>query len=80
MSNNEERSFPVLRVIAAVLANLTAILSANYIVFYILDHFNPGFRFVVRSDFFLTKYLHLIIPLLLLLTGLFYLLILAGGG
>jgi hypothetical protein len=34
----------------------------------------------VRSDFFLTKYLHLIIPLLLLLTGLFYLLILAGGG
>ncbi len=80
MSNNEERSFPVLRVIAAVLANLTAILSANYIVFYILDHFNPGFRFVVRSDFFLTKYLHILIPIMLLLTGLLYLLIHTGGG
>lgn len=80
MRNNEQRGVPVLRVIAMVFANLTAILSANYIVFYILDHFNSNMHFVVHSEFFLTKYLHLFLPLLLLLTGLFYLLVLAGGG
>lgn len=68
-----------LRVIAAVLANLTGILSANYIVFYILDHYNTGFHFVVHSEFFLTKYLHVVIPILMLMTALIYLLILAGG-
>ena len=80
MRNNEQRGMSVLRVIAAVFANLTAILSANYTVFYILDHFNSNMHFVVHSEFFLTKYLHLILPVLLLLTGLFYLLVLAGGG
>ena len=80
MEKNGKQSFSVLRTIAAVLANLTAILSANYIVFYILDHFNPGFRFVVHSDFILTKYLHFVIPVLLLLTALLYLLIYVGGG
>lgn len=80
MKNNGEQRFPVLRTIAVILANLTAILSANYIVFYILDHFNPGFHFVVRSEFFLTKYLHFIIPALMLLTGLLYLLLYVGAG
>ena len=42
MEKNGKQRFRALRVIAAVLANLTAILSANYITFYILDHFNPG--------------------------------------
>ena len=80
MNNNGEQRFRALRVIAAILANLTAILSANYIVFYILDHFNPGFHFVVRSEFFLTKYLHVVIPILMILTALLYLLVYAAGG
>ena len=80
METNKKQSFSALRVIASVFANLTAILSANYIVFFILDHFNPGLRFVVHTDFFLTKYLHIVIPVLLLLTALLYLLIYAGGG
>ena len=76
----EEHSMGALRVIAAILANLTGILSANYIVFYILDHYNTGFHFVVHSEFILTKYLHVVIPILLLLTALLYLLIFVGGG
>lgn len=80
MKNNGERRFPALRAIATVLANLTAVLSANYIVFYILDHFNPNQHYVVHSGFFLTKYLHVVIPILMLLTALFYLLIYIGGG
>ncbi len=80
MKNNEDRRFSALRVIAAILANLTAILSANYIVFYILDHFNPNQHYIVHSEFFLTKYLHVVIPILMLLTGLFYLLIFVGRG
>ncbi|MBQ2202108.1 MAG: hypothetical protein II412_06000, partial [Clostridia bacterium] len=70
MNKNGEPRYPALRAIAMILANLTAILSANYIVFFILDHFNPGFSFVVRSEFFLTKYLHVVIPILMLLTAL----------
>ena len=80
MEKNGKQRFRALRVIAAVLANLTAILSANYITFYILDHFNPGFHFVVRSEFILTKYLHFVIPVLMLLTALLYLLLYVGGG
>ena len=80
MNKNGEPRYPALRAIAMILANLTAILSANYIVFFILDHFNPGFSFVVRSEFFLTKYLHVVIPILMLLTALFYLLLYAAGG
>ena len=34
--------YKVLRIIASVLANLLGILAANYITFYILDHYNPG--------------------------------------
>lgn len=80
MEKNGKQRFKALRAIAAVLANLTAILSANYIVFYILDHYNPGFHFVVRSEFILTKYLHFVIPILMLLTALLYLLIFVGAG
>ncbi|MBR4907196.1 MAG: phosphodiester glycosidase family protein [Clostridia bacterium] len=80
MNKNGEPRFKALRMIATILANLTAILSANYIVFYILDHFNPGFHFVVRSEFFLTKYLHVVIPILMVLTALLYLLVYTAGG
>ena len=80
MKQNGKQRFSALRTIATILANLTAILCANYIVFYILDHYNPGFRFVVHSDFILTKYLHVVIPLLMLLTALLYLLLYVGGG
>ena len=80
MNKNGEQRFSALRTVAMILANLTAILSANYIVFYILDHFNPGFHFVVRSEFFLTKYLHFVIPVLMLLTALLYLLLYAAAG
>ena len=79
MNKNGEQRYKALRTIAMILANLTAILSANYIVFYILDHFNPGFHFVVRSEFFLTKYLHVVIPVLMILTALLYLLVYAAG-
>lgn len=79
MNKNGEQRFSVLRTIAMILANLTAILAANYIVFYILDHFNPGFHFVVRSEFILTKYLHFAIPVLMILTALLYLLLFATG-
>ena len=64
-----------LRIIASILANLTGILSANYIVFYILDHFNPGLHYVIYSTFPLTEYLHLIIPALILATGILYLIL-----
>ena len=80
MNKNGEQRFSALRTVAMIFANLTAILSANYIVFYILDHFNPGFHFVVRSEFFLTKYLHFVIPVLMILTALLYLLVYAAGG
>ena len=78
MEKKKKQKISVPQVIANVLANLVAILSANYIVFYILDHFNPGFRFVVHSDFLLTKYLHVVIPVLMLLTALLYLLLYFG--
>ena len=38
MNKNGEPRYPALRAIAMILANLTAILSANYIVFFILDY------------------------------------------
>ena len=76
----ERKNIYVLRWITLLLANLTAILSANYLVFYILDHFNPNQHYVVRSDFFLTRYLHYIIPALILLTALLYLLLLVTDG
>lgn len=62
-----------LRIAASILANLTAILSANYIVFYILDHFNPGLHFVINSTFFLSEHLHLIVAGLTAITGILYL-------
>ena len=67
------------RVIASILANLTAILTANYIVYYILDHFNPGLHFVIYSTFPLTQYLHLIIAALTLITGILYLILFRKG-
>lgn len=77
MEKNSNK-YSALRVIATVLANLTAILSANYIVFYILDHYNSNQHYVVRSENPLTKYLYIIIPILMLLTALLYLILLTG--
>ena len=68
-------SYRVLRVIACILANATGILAANYITFYILDHFNPGMHFVMYSTFPLTQYLHWIIAALAVLSGMLYLLL-----
>lgn len=67
-----KNSRSVLRRLWSVLANLTVILSANYIVFYILDHYNPGLHFVLHSTFFPTEHLHLAIAGLMLLTGVLY--------
>ena len=67
--------FRVLKIIASVLANACAILSANYITYYILDHYNPGLHFVIYSTFPLTEYLHWIVASLCLLTALLYLLL-----
>lgn len=76
---SKKSNLKILRFIASVLANATAILSANYIVFYILDHYNPGLHFVIHSTFFLTEYLHWVIAVLCLLTGLLYLLLFTLG-
>ncbi len=80
MNKNGEQRFRVLRVIASVMANLVAVLSANYIVFYILDHYNQNQHYIVYSDFILTKYLNVILPVLMLLTALLYLLLYIAGG
>lgn len=77
MSN--KKSFRGLRIFATILANATAILSANYIVFYILDHYNSGLHFVFHSNFFLAKYLHWGVAVLAVLTGLIYLLLFTVG-
>lgn len=76
---SKKPKFQALRIIASIFANATAILSANYIVFYILDHFNPGLHFVIHSTFFLTEYLHWIVAVLCVLTGLLYLLLFTVG-
>ena len=71
--------FRGLRVVASILANATAILSANYIVFYILDHYNPGLHFVIHSDFPLGAYLHWFVAVTAVLSGLLYLLLFSIG-
>ena len=76
----ERRNIYVLRWVTLLLANLTAILSLNYMVFYILDHFNPNLHYVVRTDFILTRYLHYLIPFMILLAALLYLLLLIAEG
>lgn len=75
-SNNKLKG---LRTLALVLANITAVLSANYIVFYILDHYNSGLHFVFYTHFFLAKYLHWGVAVFALLTGLLYLLLFTLG-
>lgn len=79
MEKQKKKQYRGLRVVASILANLTGILTANYIVFYILDHFNPGLHFVIHSTFFLTEYLHLIIAGLTLITGILYLILFRRG-
>lgn len=68
-----------LRTLASILANITAVLSANYIVFYILDHYNSGLHFVFYTHFFLAKYLHWGVAIFALLTGLLYFLLFTVG-
>lgn len=68
-----------LRTLALILSNITAVLSANYIVFYILDHYNSGLHFVFYSQFPLAKYLHWAVAVFALLTGLLYLLLFTVG-
>ncbi len=76
----EERNIVVLRTVTMILANLTAILSVNYLVFYILDSFMPNLHFIVRSEFILARYLHYLIPILTLTTAFLYLLLLVVNG
>lgn len=79
MEKQKKKQYRGLRVVASILANLTGILTANYVVFYILDHFNPGLHFVIHSTFFLTEHLHLIIAELTLITGILYLILFRRG-
>ncbi len=79
MEKQKKKQYRGLRVVASILANLTGILTANYIVFYILDHFNPGLHFVIHSTFFLTEHMHLIIAGLTLITGILYLILFRRG-
>ena len=62
-----------------MLANLLGILAANYITFYILDHYNPGMHFVTYSTFPLTQYLHVILAALAVITGILYLILFRLG-
>ena len=39
-----------LRIVASVLLNLAIVLSAVYILYHILDHFNPRLHFIEQSD------------------------------
>lgn len=58
------------RTIALVVANLGIIVSAVYLVFYILEMAAPDFLPVeVGPDFFVVDYLYLVIPALCLLSG-----------
>lgn len=67
------------RILIGIIANIAVVFSAVYTTFYILDHFNPRFHFVIGSRFFLAEYLFLLIPILCICIGVLYPLLLKTG-
>lgn len=72
-------SFRALRIIAAILLNLTIVLSGVYVEYHILDHFNPMLSFINGSTLPIVPYLSVIIPILFILSVLLYDLLIVGG-
>ncbi len=67
------------RIIAAVLLNLAIVLSAVYVLYHILDHFNPRLHFIEQSDLPVVPAFSVIIPVLLVLCVLLYDLLITAG-
>ena len=68
-----------LRILAAILLNLTMVLSGVYVEYHILDHFNPMLSFINGSTLPLVPYLSVIIPILFILSVLLYDLLYVSG-
>lgn len=69
----------VLHVIASALLNLAIVLSAVYILYHILDHFNPMLSFIDGSDLPIVPHLSVIIPVLFTVAALLYDLLFLDG-
>lgn len=69
----------MLRIVAAILLNLTIVLSAVYVEYHILDHFNPMLSFINGSTLPIVPYLSVLIPILFILSVLLYDLLFVGG-
>ena len=61
-----------LQIVSSIIANAAIVLSIIYIVFYILDGFNPMLHFL-GEQVFVTRYLDVIIAALALLLGILFL-------
>ena len=66
-----KKSQKLLNLIPQIIANAVIVLSAVYILFYILDGFNPMLHFL-GDQVFLTKYLDIIIAVLALVLGVLF--------
>ena len=61
-----------LQIVSTIIANSAIVLSVVYIVFYILDRFNPMLHFL-GDQIFVSKYLDVIIAALALILGVLFL-------
>ena len=68
-----------LRIVASVLLNLAIVLSAVYILYHILDHFNPRLHFIEQSDLPIVPSFSFLIPILFILAVLLYDLLFVAG-
>ena len=68
-----------IRIVASVLLNLTIVLSAVYVLYHILDHFNPRLHFIEQSDLPIVPSLSILIPVLFILSVLLYDLLFVAG-
>ena len=69
----KKRSVPRwLQIVSTIIANAAIVLSIIYIVFYILDGFNPMLHFL-GEQVFVTRYLDVIIAGIALLLGILFL-------
>lgn len=78
-SQKSNGRFKPLRIAAAVLLNLAIVLSAVYVLYHILDHFNPRLHFIEQSDLPIVPAFSVIIPVLFILSVLIYDLLFVAG-
>lgn len=70
---NKKKSVPRwLQIVSTIIANAAIVLAIIYIVFYILDGFNPMLHFL-GEQVYVTKYLDVIIAALALVLGILFL-------